>query len=162
MRFRAFGVIWGTFFFENFYEREARISKGSKMQAQSEKPEGTKRPSISLAWGGTKELGRVLFASQWSCFYTSTISWWGYIFTAFYLCVCLFVCVCVYVRLCLWTKFQPSGWADLDAVFAKWLFNALAQTLSKLVTLGRRSRVRVVFKQLLLFAACSTEIALFI
>ena len=143
MRFRAFGVIWGTFFFENFYEREARISKGSKMQAQSEKPEGTKRPSISLAWRGTKELGikgRVLFASQWSCFYTSTISWWGYIFTAFYLCVCLFVCVCVYVRLCLWTKFQPSGCTDLEAVFAKRLLTTLAQTLLKLVNLGQRSR----------------------
>ena len=39
------------------------------------------------------------------------------------------VCLCVCVRLLLWTKFQPNGWTDLDAVFAKWLLTALARTL---------------------------------
>ena len=62
------------------------------------------------------------------------------------LSVCLFVwvSVCVSVCLCvrhfLWTKFQPNGCTDLDAVFAKWLLTALAQTLLNLVTLGQRSR----------------------
>ena len=54
-------------------------------------------------------------------FYTSAKSWRGYIFTAVCLCVCLCVClsVRVSVRLFLWTKFQPNGRIDLDAVFAK-------------------------------------------
>ena len=56
------------------------------------------------------------------------------------LSVCLCVCVCVCDRICLWTKFQPNRWTDLDAVFAKWLLTALAQTLLNLVTLGQRSR----------------------
>ena len=56
----------------------------------------------------------------------------------FSLSVCVSVCLCV--RLCLWRKFQPNGSTDLDAVFAKWLLIALAQTLLKLVTLGQRSR----------------------
>ena len=58
-------------------------------------------------------------------------------------CVCVCVCMCVYVSVCpefLWTKFQPNGCTDLDAVFAKWLLTALARTLLKLVTLGQRSR----------------------
>ena len=33
-------------------------------------------------------------------FYTSTKSWWGYIFTAVFLCVCLSLCVCVCVCVC--------------------------------------------------------------
>ena len=56
----------------------------------------------------------------------------------FHWTVCLCVCECG--RLSLWTKFQPNGWTDLDAVFAKWLLTALAQTLLKLVSLGQRSR----------------------
>ena len=52
---------------------------------------------------------------------------------------CLSVCLCVsYVYL--WSKFQPNRWIELDAVFAKWLLTALAQTLLKLMTLGQRSR----------------------
>ena len=73
-------------------------------------------------------------------FYTSTKSWRGYIFTAVCLCVCLSVCVCVCPALFLWTKFQPNGYTDLDAVFAKQLHSTLARTLLKLVTLGQRSR----------------------
>ena len=70
-------------------------------------------------------------------FYTSTKLWRGYIFTA----VCLSFCLCTCVSdVCLWTKFQPNGWTDSDAVFAKWLLPALARTLLKLVTLGQRSR----------------------
>ena len=72
-------------------------------------------------------------------FYTSTKSWRGYIFIE----VCLCVCVCVCVSVCpefLWTKFQPNGCTDLDAVFAKWLLTAMARTQLKLVTLGQRSR----------------------
>ena len=60
----------------------------------------------------------------------------------FSLSVCLCVCLCVWlcVRHFLWTKFQPNGCTDLDAVIAKWLLLALAQTLLNLVTLGQRSR----------------------
>ena len=68
-----------------------------------------------------------------SVFYTSTKSWRGYIFTAVCLCERLSIYVCD--RLCLWTKFQPNGCTDLDAIFAKRLFTPLAQTLWKLVTL---------------------------
>ena len=50
------------------------------------------------------------------------------------------VCVCLCVRHFLWTKFQPNGCTDSDAVFAKWLLPALAQTLLNLVTLGQRSK----------------------
>ena len=46
-----------------------------------------------------------------------------------------FVSVCVSVCVYQWTKFQPNRCTDLDAVFAKWLLTALAQTLLKLVTL---------------------------
>ena len=75
-------------------------------------------------------------------YYTSTKSWRGYIFTAVCLCVCVCVClsVCLCIRHFLWTKFQPNGCFDLDAVFAKWLLLALAQTLLNLVTLGQKSR----------------------
>ena len=59
-------------------------------------------------------------------------------FVSLCVCVCLSVCLCV--RKFLWTKFQPSGCIDLDAVFAKWLLPALARTLLILVTLGQRSR----------------------
>ena len=69
-------------------------------------------------------------------YYTSTKSWRGYIFTA----VCLSVCVCLCVQFFLWTKFQPNGCTNLDAVFAKWLLTALTRTLLNLVTFGRRSR----------------------
>ena len=60
-----------------------------------------------------------------------------------YVCVCVCVCLCVCESVCpdfLWTKFQPNLWTDLDAIFAKWLLTALAQTLLKLVTFGQRSR----------------------
>ena len=53
------------------------------------------------------------------------------------------VCLCMCVSVCpdfLWTKFQPNGCTDLDAVFAKWLLTALALILLKLVILGQRSR----------------------
>ena len=99
-----------------------------------------------------------LFSMFWFCllpvfligislfFYTSTKSWRGYIFTAVCLCVCVCVCVsvclsvCLCVRHFLWTKFQPNGCTDLNAIFAKWLLSALARTLLNLVTLGQRSR----------------------
>ena len=55
-----------------------------------------------------------------------------------WLSVC--VSVCVFVSECLWTKFQPNGCTDLNAIFAKRLFNILARTLWKLVTLHQRSR----------------------
>ena len=48
--------------------------------------------------------------------------------------VCVSVCLCV--GHFLWTKFQPNGCTDLDAVFPKWLLLALAWTLLNLVTLG--------------------------
>ena len=84
-------------------------------------------------------------------FYTSTKSWRSLYFhcsLSVCLCVCLSVCVCVCVRACvrvcvsdvfLWTKFQPNGWTDLDAFFAKRLLIALARTLLKLVYLGQKS-----------------------
>ena len=72
-------------------------------------------------------------------FNTSTKSWRGYIFTAVCLCVCVCVCMCVCVRLFLWTIFQPYGWTDLDAVFAKRLRTPLVRILLKSVTLGKRS-----------------------
>ena len=61
-----------------------------------------------------------------------------------YFYISLSVCLCVCVSVCpefLWTKFQPNGCTVSDAVFAKWLLTALAQTLLKLVTLGQRSRL---------------------
>ena len=70
----------------------------------------------------------------------------GVIFSLQFFCVsvCLGVCVCVCVCLCvrhfLWTKLQPNGCTDLDAVFVKWLLLALAQTLLNLVTLSQWSR----------------------
>ena len=45
-----------------------------------------------------------------------------------------FACVCLSVQHFLWTKFQPNGCTDLDAVFAKWLLTALALSLLKFVT----------------------------
>ena len=51
-------------------------------------------------------------------------------------CVCVFVCLSVCPAL-LVNKFQRNGCTDLDAVFAKWLLTALAQTLLNLVTLGQ-------------------------
>ena len=62
----------------------------------------------------------------------------GVTFSLQFVCVC--VCLCLSVRHFLWTKFQPNGCIDLDAVFAKWLLTAMAQTLLNLVTLGQRSR----------------------
>ena len=75
-------------------------------------------------------------------FYISTKSWRGYIFTAVCLCVCRSVClsVCLSVRHFLWTKFQPNGYTDLDAVFGKWLIISLARTQLKMVTFDQRSR----------------------
>ena len=55
------------------------------------------------------------------------------------LCVCVCLCVCV-STVFLWTKFQPNGCTDLEAVFAKWLLTVLVRILLKLVTLGQRSR----------------------
>ena len=55
-----------------------------------------------------------------------------------YVCVCLSVCPALLVN-----KFQPNGWTDLDAIFAKWLLPALTWTLLNLVTLhSQRSRSR--------------------
>ena len=57
--------------------------------------------------------------------------------------VCLSVCVYVCVFVCVSVSVsceQNSSQTDFDAVFAKWLLTALAQTLLKLVTLGQRSR----------------------
>ena len=71
-------------------------------------------------------------------FHTSKKSWRGYIFIAD--CLSLCVCVCVCVCVCQWTKFQPNGCTNLDAVFSKLLRIALSQTLLKLLTLGQRSR----------------------
>ena len=80
------------------------------------------------------------------------------------MCVCLCVSVCVCVWVCvstvfLWTKFQPNGCTNLDAVFTKWLLTALAQTLLKLVILTQRLKVTDVevsaFSEcFLLFIAC--------
>ena len=55
----------------------------------------------------------------------------GVIFSLHFVYVCVCVCLCVFVCLsvCHWTKFQQNEWTDLDAVFAKWLLTALAQTL---------------------------------
>ena len=49
----------------------------------------------------------------------------------------IFLSVCLALLL---KKIQSNESTDLDAVFAKWLFTALTQTLSKLVTLGQMSR----------------------
>ena len=54
------------------------------------------------------------------------------------LSVCLSVCVSGWILVN--QKFQPNGWTDLNAIFAKWLLKTLAQTLLELVTLGQRSR----------------------
>ena len=51
-----------------------------------------------------------------------------------------FVCVCVCESVCQLTKFKPNECTDLDLVFVKWFLTALARTLLKLLTLGRRSR----------------------
>ena len=80
-------------------------------------------------------------------FFTPPRNRWGVIFSLQFVCVSVCVCVgvCVCVSVCpdfLWTKLQPNGCTDLDAVFAKWLLTALAQTLLKLVTLGQSSRSR--------------------
>ena len=69
------------------------------------------------------------------CFFTPPRNRGGVIFSL------QFVCVCVCPEF-LWTKFQPNGCTDLDAVFAKWLLTTLAQILLKLVTLGQMSRSR--------------------
>ena len=70
-------------------------------------------------------------------YYTSTKSWRGYIFTSVCLCVCVCVSVCLCVRHFLWTKFQPNGCTDFDAVFAKWLLSTLARTQLKLLNWGK-------------------------
>ena len=75
-----------------------------------------------------------------SSFFTPPRNRGGVIFSLQFVCVCVCVCLYVCVQLCLWTKFQPNGCTDLDAVFAKRLLSTLAQTLLKLVTLGQRSR----------------------
>ena len=59
----------------------------------------------------------------------------------FSLSVCVSVCLSVCPEF-LWTKYQPNGCTDLNAVFAKWLLITLARTLLNLVTLGQRSRSR--------------------
>ena len=63
----------------------------------------------------------------------------GVIFSLQFVCVSVCVCVCPEF---LWTKFQPNGCTDLNAVIAKWLLTTLARTLLKLVTLGQRLRSR--------------------
>ena len=62
------------------------------------------------------------------------------LFFYFSLSVCLSVCERVCLCVCLWTKFQSNECTNLDAVFTRGLFIALARTLLKLVTLGWRSR----------------------
>ena len=58
----------------------------------------------------------------------------GYIFIAFSVCVCVCVMVYVYVCVCVTTQFRLNGFADFDAVFAKWLVvYCLFRTLLKLV-----------------------------
>ena len=47
----------------------------------------------------------------------------------------------VCLSISLFTKFQPNGCTDLDAFFAKRLLIALAQTLLKFVTLGKKVKV---------------------
>ena len=67
----------------------------------------------------------------------------GVIFSLQFVCVCVCVSVCLSVcPIFLWTKFQPNGSTDLDAVFAKWLLITLARTLLNLMILGQRSRSR--------------------
>ena len=56
----------------------------------------------------------------------------GVIFSLQFVCVSVCVCVYVSVRTFLWTKFQPNGCTNLDAVFFKWMPTALARTLLKL------------------------------
>ena len=46
----------------------------------------------------------------------------------FSLCVCLFVCLSVSEQ-----KIHPNGCTDLDAVFARWLFTALARQTLKVI-----------------------------
>ena len=73
-------------------------------------------------------------------FFTPPRNRGGFMFSLQIVSVCVCLSVCLSVRLCLWTKFQPNRWTDLDAIFAKWLLIAQAQTLLKLVTLSQRSR----------------------
>ena len=99
----------------------------------------TKEALCAFSWGDSLDFPFELI----HCNHTSTKLWRGYIFTAVCLCMCVCVCqpVCLSVCLsvCQWTKFQLNGCTDLDAVFARWLLTALAQTLLKLVTFGWRS-----------------------
>ena len=52
----------------------------------------------------------------------------------------LSVCVSVCPMFSCEQNSSRTDLTDLDAVFAKWLLTALAQTLLNLVTLGQRSR----------------------
>ena len=86
-----------------------------------------------------------MFKSEWASVFVFTPprNRGGVIFSLQFVSVC--VCVSVCLSVCpdfLWTKFQPNGCTDLDAVFTKWLLTTLARSLLKLVTLGRRSRSR--------------------
>ena len=79
------------------------------------------------------------------------------------LSVCLCVCLSVCLSVCpvnLVNKIPAERMHRLDAVFAKWLLLALAQTLLNLVTLGQRSRsqwpITIIFlhNSLLTFLPC--------
>ena len=92
--------------------------------------------------------------TNWNHYYTSMESWRGYTFITVCLCICMCVCVCLFVCLCVCmsvNKIQPNGCTDLDAVFAKRLLIAMAQTLLKLVTLDQRSRSRSQWRKIYFF-----------
>ena len=93
---------------------------------------------VLLTWH--LELHIILTLKQEHLFVTPPQNRKGVIFLLQFVCVCVSVCLCV--RHFLWTKFQPNGCIDLDAVFAKWLLTALAQILLNSVTLGQRSRLQ--------------------
>ena len=59
-------------------------------------------------------------------FITSLRNHGGVIFSLQFVRVSVCLSVFLYVRLCLWTQFQPNGWTDLDAGFAKGLLSTLA------------------------------------
>ena len=87
--------------------------------------------------GQWSQTWRCLRSLNASCFFTPPRNRGGVIFSLQSVCLSVCLCVCMCVRQFLWTKFQPNGFTDLDAVFANGLLNTLARTLLKLVTLGQ-------------------------
>ena len=117
IKLRAHSATWG---FRVMYKKKKRIKKIKKIRRANESFFGRRKKETHVL-GERKGcwcflLQEIITIFDTVAFYTSTISWRGYIFIA----VCLCVCVCEWREsVCQWTKFQPNEWTDLDAVFAK-------------------------------------------